>query len=150
MASGIKNRQLYPPAVRSFVISMRNISPVAYEFMRETFQKELPHSKTIISWHANSNILCEPGIIAFSLNLLKKRVSELNESIKKLIGGILFDKMSGREHLKWTNDGFIGFAAMPGLNKAEAAVGSEYLVFMFSALITTFGFRLPTTLLLNQ
>lgn len=39
----------------------------------------------------------------------------MNESGQQLIGGILFDEMSGKAHLKWTKDGIVGFANIPGI-----------------------------------
>lgn len=134
MALGIKKRQLYPPVVRDFCITLRNISPVAYRFVRKAVENNLPHCKTIISWHANSDIKCEPGILSYSLNLLKLRASEMKQCGKQMIGGILMDEMSGKVHLKFTEKGLVGLTNMPGIAKTEAQIGSEYLVFMFTAI----------------
>lgn len=69
-----------------------------------------------------------------SLEILKRRVSEMAEKGEKLIGGILFDEMSIRKHIQWVNDNMYGFENIPGMDKSKADVASEALVFMFTSL----------------
>jgi len=40
----------YPPEIQNFATSLHFYSPKAYEYVRETFMKILPHESTIRSW----------------------------------------------------------------------------------------------------
>lgn len=62
--------------------------------MRNEFDGRIPTPGTIRSWYANSDINCKPGIIAYSLSVLKRKVAESAAKGDKLIGGLLFDEMA--------------------------------------------------------
>lgn len=141
MALGVKHRESYPPEIRNFCITLKNISPAAYRFIREKFDNHLPHCMTITAWHANSDMNCEPGVMTHSLNILRRKVSEMAAKKEKLLGAVLFDEMSIRKHIQWVNDRMLGFEFIPGMDRSEAEVASEALVFMFSAIND--NFRLP-------
>lgn len=139
MALGIPHRQSYPPIVRDFCIGLRNTSPAAYKFVRSEFENHLPHPWTITSWHVNSDINCEPGVIKHSMEILKRKVAEKGD--KKLFGALLFDEVSIRKHMQFVNGQMYGFENIPGMNRIEADVATHALVYMFSALND--NFRLP-------
>lgn len=134
LALGIRHRESYSPAVRNFAISLKNISPVAYRFVRNVFNNHLPHSNTIIDWHANSDINCEHGIMEHSLNILRRRATEMAEKGQKLRGAALFDEVSIKQNIQFANNEMLGFENYPGIDRSIADVATEALVFMFSAI----------------
>lgn len=82
---------MYPEAVRKFCFSLTYHSPAAYEIIREQFNNNLPHQKTIKTWLALSDIGGEAGITQDTSNRLKKHVDGLNG--EQLICALLFDEM---------------------------------------------------------
>lgn len=135
MAVGIRNRESYLPTVRNFCITLKNISPAAYRFVRNEFDDHLPHVRTIAAWHANSNIDCAPGIIKSSIDTLKRKVDEKQITGDKLFGALLFDEVGIRKHVQFVNGQMLGFENIPGIDMSQADIATEALVFMFSATI---------------
>lgn len=112
LITGIEHRNKYPEAVRQFCLSMNYKSPKAYAFLRETFNDHLPHPVTICSWYANSDLHTEPNTINEKcLDILKNKVDEKAKIGEKLICSIMFDEMSIRKHIQWSNSEhkFIGY-----------------------------------------
>lgn len=64
----------------------------------------LPHTKTISSWYRTVN--GEPGISSEGLNSISERVKNTNYM---LIGSLIFDEMSIREHLEYNDSKFSGY-----------------------------------------
>lgn len=64
-------------------------SPRAYEFVRETFNKNLPHAATIRSWYANSDLNTVPNVINKQcLSILQRKSAEMAEKCEKLVCGV--------------------------------------------------------------
>ena len=49
----------YSPAMREFSLSLHNISPAAYRYVRRSLEFSLPHESTLRNWM--SNVDCTPG-----------------------------------------------------------------------------------------
>jgi len=62
----------YLPEIQNFAASLHFYSPKAYEYVRETFMKILPHESTICSWY--TNVDGNPGICKPALQFKKKRL----------------------------------------------------------------------------
>jgi len=61
-----------PPEIQNFAASLHFYSPKAYEYVRETFMKILPHENTIRSWY--TNVDDNPGIYKPALQFKKKKL----------------------------------------------------------------------------
>lgn len=46
----VDNDQTYDPAIRKFALTLHFYSPKAYRFIRNTFNKALPHEHTLYRW----------------------------------------------------------------------------------------------------
>ena len=64
----------YPPEIRVFASTLQFYSTKAYEFVRKTFQKALPHIATIRKWF--SNVDGSPGFLSPAFELLQQKVSD--------------------------------------------------------------------------
>jgi len=64
--------KIVSPELRSFALTINFYSPTAYNYVRKTFNKCLPHASTIRKWY--SVIDGSPGITAESLNAIKSKV----------------------------------------------------------------------------
>lgn len=121
----------YPPIVRRFSLSLHYLSPRAYEYVRDCFNKNLPHFSTLRQWYTNSEVLAEPGINSAVIEQLKLLVAKKDNSGQKLIVSLSFDEMNIRRHVQWCNSTkrLIGYATVG--NEAERKiVAKQALVFM--------------------
>lgn len=89
----MKRGQKYPENVRDFVFNLRYFSPRAYDFVRCSFNKNLPDDSTIRAWYANSDMNCIPGIHESSMQILKKKSEASKKDGKELIVSLSFDEM---------------------------------------------------------
>ena len=72
-------REPYSEAIREFAVSLHNISPAAYRYIRESLDLVLPDERTLQRWI--SKVDCSPGLHEqekdiFDFNLIKKFNSE--------------------------------------------------------------------------
>lgn len=141
LQNGIVKRDGYPEVVRKFCLSMHFHSPAGYSFLREFFNKTIPDSATIRNWYANSDITGENGLSEYCLNILKKKVAEKAAQGQKLVVALLFDEMSIKKHIRFTDRGLIGYENYIDINPAEAKPASNAIVYMVSAIND--NFQLP-------
>lgn len=121
---------------------MSYYSARAYEYVRQKFNKNLPHLATIRAWYQNSNIDSSSGITKHSLNVLKQRSDQLKEKGKQLVCCLLFDEMHIKKHVQWNDHTgeFIG-AADDIFEEDTVPIASQTLMFMVSGL--NICFQLP-------
>lgn len=118
-------------------------SPRAYEFVRETFSNHLPHTGTIRSWYANSDMNTEPNVINEQcLNILRRKVMEKAEQGEKLICGVLFDEVHLYKHIGWSarDKKLVGYVENndPEGEATKCDVISQSLVFIVTAVNDSF------------
>lgn len=117
---------------------MHYASPRAYEFLRETFGNHLPNQGTIKSWLVNSDLNTEPNVINEQcLNILRRKVSEKAEKGEKLMCGLIFDEMSIRKHIQWTNKDrkLVGYSRA---KNGDLKASNQALVFIVNAVNDSF------------
>lgn len=101
---GVKHRQKYPEVVRRFCLDIYYLSVITYESIRSTFNNNLPHTATIRSWYANSDMNAEPGISESCLKvLLQKKAIENKSKGNEFLVSICFDEMYIKKHFQWCN-----------------------------------------------
>lgn len=111
LCNGVPPKHLYPEKVRMFCVSMFNISPKSYSFLRETFRKNLPHPSTIRQWYRNSNINATSGLTRVSFNLIKQKAKEMLENEnKQMLLSLSMDEMHIMRDMVWcrSTNKFIG------------------------------------------
>lgn len=89
---------------------MHNMSPRAYRYLRERFQKHLPHPQTIRQWFRYSDLDAESGIGKHSLQALLKKAKEMKENGEQLVISLVFDEMAIQRCIMWcrAQNKFIG------------------------------------------
>lgn len=137
LAAGITRSDSYPEDLRNFCLGLYNTSPAGYRYMRNSFDNRIPAPVTIQSWYANSNIDCQPGILSYSLSVLRRKAAEYAAKNQKLIGGLLFDEMNIYKMIQWVGNKMIGYEYIPGIDIKTAGIASEVLVFMFTGMNET-------------
>lgn len=131
-AVGIDHRECYPPIVRNFVISLKNVSPAAYRFVRKEFGNRLPTVGTIQSWHAISDINAQPGILKQAIEMLKLKAAEKKIMNEKLVVAMKFDEVAIHKLVQCVNSEMIGYEYVPGMDRRSARIASQAIVFMIS------------------
>ncbi|CAH2016537.1 unnamed protein product [Acanthoscelides obtectus] len=97
--------QKYDPSIRCFALTLSFYSPKAYQFVRNTFNKSLPHPSTISKWY--QSIDGSPGFTSEALNALKvKKLASKNQNI---LCNLVLHEMSIREQVEWTGTKFTGY-----------------------------------------
>ena len=89
----------YPPEIRVFASTLQFYSTKAYEFVRKTFQKALPHIATIRKWF--SNVDGSPGFLSPAFELLQQKVSEGKEKNKPVLVALMLDEMSFKRQIEY-------------------------------------------------
>lgn len=123
------SKQKYSPELRSFALTLSFYSMKAYNYVREKFNKTLPHPRTISKWY--QSVEAAPGFIKESLNILRSKVQEEDKRNQKVICSLQMDEMSIRRLIEWNGKKLTGYVDLgtnlDGDNLPEA---KEALVFL--------------------
>lgn len=96
-----EKKMKYPANVCEFCLQLSYISQRAYEFVRGTFNNNLPAKCTIRAWYANSDFSSSPGVNHKALESLEMKVAEKKVMGEELICSLCVDEMSIRQHVQW-------------------------------------------------
>ncbi|VEN44792.1 unnamed protein product [Callosobruchus maculatus] len=121
--------QKYDPALRSFALTLSFYSPRAYNFVRSTFNKSLPHLSTLSKWYRSVD--GSPGFTQESLLALKLKNEYALSQNKSVYCNLVLDEMSIRRQVEWTGSKFSGYIDIG--SKIDSDIlpeAKEALVFM--------------------
>lgn len=94
------SKKKYEPRLRSFALTLSFFSPRAYEFVRNTLMKSLPHARTITKWY--TSIDGSPGFTQEALVALKMKQQEsLSKSRVVLCNLIWWNVYSAVSRVEW-------------------------------------------------
>lgn len=129
----------YPKSIRDFAVRLYIRSPSAYNFVRESFNKNLPHKSTIQNWQ--QKIDGSPGFNKAIIPAIKSKILEASENGKKLKFSLQLDGMYIHSTLEGRSNGRVyGYEDLGtgGLetdqNNEEPKVAKEALVFLVNAI----------------
>ena len=99
----------YPEELKQFAVTLQFFSTKAYEFVRKTFLKALPHVATVRKWF--SRIRGGPGFSEEALELLQKHV-KVSGPQKELIVALTVDEMKIKKQFEFDDktSQFIGYS----------------------------------------
>ena len=105
---GTSSKQ-YPPELQSFATTLQFYSTKAYEFVRKTFLKALPHVATVRSWF--SSIHCGPGFSKQAFQLLEQKVDNQQRQGIQVFVAVTLDEMSLKKQIDYDQKAsqFVGF-----------------------------------------
>lgn len=135
----------YSENVRLFCITHFFYSPKAYEYLRTTFNSNLPAARTIRSWF--SSIDSSPGFTDAAFDALRQRAEEANSKQKDLLVGLIMDEVSIRQHSQYdlNKKKFIGHNDAGNLNSKTddgkdlcTPIAKDALVLMVSGINNEF------------
>lgn len=120
----------YGECLRSFALTLNFFSPRAYCFVRDYFNKILPHPKTLSKWY--SSISGQPGFTTEALNMLRLK-AESSET--PIFCSLVMDEIAIRKHIEWDGKCFHGYVNFGNdLQDPTSEEASQALVFMVVAL----------------
>lgn len=141
-SSSSKSSRKFPPELRVFASTLHFYSAKAYNYVRETFKKALPHETTIRKWF--SNIDGSPGFSTPALQLLKEKVSEGQKLNKPVLVSVMLDEMSLKKQLHYdsVSSSFTGHVDIgEGPCVGELKPATEALVIMVVGI--NWHFKIP-------
>lgn len=126
----ISGRKRYNASLKAFALTLAFYSPRAYNYVRETFNKSLPHLGTLSSWYKSVN--GTPGFSNEALNAIKIKQ---NKMPYPLLCNLVMDEMCIRRQIEWTGKKFTGYVDI-GTNVEGDVLpeAKEVLVFMLVCL----------------
>lgn len=139
---GSGSKKQYSESVRSFALTLHFHSPRAYTYLRVKFNDNLPHVGTIRNWYMNSGANGEPGFCRQSFNTLKGLAAKYKNENKQLFCALVFDEMSIRKHLQWSDSrkqflGTINYGFKS--NNEEMPLAKNALVYMLNGINANFN-----------
>lgn len=130
----LQTGKMITPELRRFALTLNFYSASAYNYVRNTFNKCLPHPSTLREWYSSVN--GEPGITFEALNAISIKVEEMKTKNKTLVCGLLMDEMYIKEdiHYNCTRlQGYVNYGT--GTDESDAMPkAKEALTFMLVAL----------------
>lgn len=137
-ASSTKNKSgnglKYSSEIRSFALTLQFYSTKAYEFVRKSFDFNLPHQSTIRQWYSHIN--AEPGFTRPAFNALALKVEEAKHQGVSIVCSLMLDEMAVKKHVTWDGTRFRGYVDIG--NEADdddsLPIAKDALVFMVVAL----------------
>lgn len=110
-------------------------SPRAFKYLREKFDKNLPHPTTLRKWFANSNICGEPGMLKDAMITLKTLGEQMKKDSKEIIISLCMDETAMKCNVQWLHEQkkFAGFVTEKREN-GEFPISKNVLVFMATVL----------------
>lgn len=129
--------------VRAFALTLHYYSPRGYNYVREKFDKHLPHVATIRKWYSAAGTTSEPGFCRYNLSSLAKLAKEHSANGSQLMCSLIFDEMAIRKHLQWSDSrkkflGHISYGFRPDI--AAVPVATNVIVFMVNGVNVEFNF----------
>ncbi len=84
--------------MKKFASTLHFYSTKAYDFVRKSFHKALPHPSTIRKW--TSALQCDSGFSAPAFETLKQRVQQAKEMGRTLVCSLMMDEMSIKKQIE--------------------------------------------------
>lgn len=133
----------YDADVRAFGLTLHFYSPRAYNYVREKFDKNLPHVGTIRKWYSAAGTTSEPGFCKENLDSLAQLAKKHSANGSQLMCSLIFDEMAIRKHLQWSDSrkkflGHISYGFRPDF--AAVPVATNVIVFMVNGVNVEFNF----------
>ena len=139
---GNPSTALYPPELRIFASTLQFYSTKAYEYVRKTFSKALPHISTVRKWF--SNLDGSPGFSEQAFNLLKQKVEKSKSANKPVLVSVMLDDMSLRKQIQYDQkqSSLNGFEDLgPAQSSVDVKPATNVLIFM--AVGINMHFKIP-------
>lgn len=127
----ISTDQKYAEELRIFALTLNFYSGSAYNYVRKTFLKCLPHPKTLQKWYRAVD--GSPGYTQDSLRAIEIKVKECRKEHKPLVCALIMDEMAIKKHIQWNGKRQVGYIDY-GVHMEDEALpeAKEAIVFFAS------------------
>lgn len=109
MLQGPKTKAAFPSELRFFATTLHFYSPKAYDYVRKSFFRCLPHPGNISKWYQKVN--CSSGINNLSIEAIKKKVERERavDPEKVIFCNLVMDEMKVKKHIDLCGDKEYGY-----------------------------------------
>lgn len=97
------SKMQYPPALRSFALTLFYYSPKAYNYVRDKMNSALPAPSTLRSWY--NSIDGEAGFTTESFEALSRKVEEAKTKNQKVLCSLMIDEIGIKKGTQRGRDG---------------------------------------------
>ena len=118
----------YDPKLKSFALTLQFYSTKAYNFVRKSFEKALPHPSQVRRWY--SKVTAEPGFREVSFRALRQKVSQ--NAHDPVICSLMLDEMAIKKHIAWDGERYRGYVDIGNnvVDDDSNPVAKDVIVFM--------------------
>jgi len=137
LKKSLDNQRDYDESIRKFALTLHFYSAKAYKFVREQFNKALPHENTLYKWCCKLN--GNPGFTEESFNYIRETIVKNKEQGKELVFSLSMDEMKLHRHLYFNGNEIVGGVYL-GLGSEENGQeeATDVLVFMLTCVNSRF------------
>jgi hypothetical protein len=118
----------YPKELKEFSLTLHFYSPKGYNYVRDTFNLNLPCERTIRSWY--KDIDGEPGFTQDSFCALKQHVEDAKKEGKELFCALMMDEMAIKKHVQFFGKDYTGLVDLGDGGENEDAIAKDAYVLM--------------------
>lgn len=97
----------YTPELRSFVLTLSFCLPRADNFVRQSYNKSLPHIGTLSKWYQTVDAV--PRFTQEAIPASWAKQDEASLKGKTLLCNLILDEMSFRRKIEWMGTKYCGF-----------------------------------------
>ncbi|GLV43869.1 hypothetical protein CBL_11551 [Carabus blaptoides fortunei] len=120
----------YEAEIRSFALTLHYYSPAAYEYVRQKFDSNLPHPKTLYRWYKNMN--GNPGFTEEAFAAIKVKSSN---STNPIYCTLVMDEMAIYSASHYDGSNYFGYIDMgTGIEVDTNELAKSVLVFLLVAI----------------
>ncbi|GBO03047.1 DNA transposase THAP9 [Araneus ventricosus] len=127
------SKEKYPPELKAFALTLNFYSTKAYNYVRKTFECNLPHPTTLRKWYQSIN--GSPGFTGEAFSSLKVKAEEAEKKSTTIQCALMVNEIAIKKHVEWDRTKFSGYIDLgTDLDDDELLIAKEALVFMVNAL----------------
>ncbi|GBN36791.1 DNA transposase THAP9 [Araneus ventricosus] len=122
------SKEKYPPELKDFALTFNFYSTKAYNYVRKTFECNLPHPTTLRKWYQSIN--GSPGFTGEAFSSLKVKAEEAEKKSTTIKCALMVDEIAIKKHVEWDRTKFSGYIDLgTDLDDDELPIAKEALVF---------------------
>ncbi|GBN01078.1 hypothetical protein AVEN_34048-1, partial [Araneus ventricosus] len=101
------SKEKYPPELKAFALTLNFYSTKAYNYVRKTFECNLPHPTTLRKWYQSIN--GSPGFTGEAFSSLKVKAEEAEKKSTTIKCALMVGEIAIKKHVEWDRTKFSGY-----------------------------------------
>ena len=138
---GSSAREVYPPSLKNFALTLHFHSPKAYRYVRKMFELSLPHESVLRKWCAKVD--GSPGFTDQSFKQLAAKVADQKEKNREVVVELVTDEMAIMKKTEFDGQKFVGCVDLGNGPQAEETSTPASEAFVIMAVALNASWKLP-------